>query len=796
MRIILATGIYPPEIGGPAGYVKGIATEFVKQGHEVTVVTYGDEKTEIGENYQVKIIKKSHSILVRYAKYAYGCFKLAYRADVVYAQGPVSEGFPAALASIFARKPFILKIVGDFAWEQYMQGDSAKSNPESLDEFLQKKHQRKIRMYEIVERWTAKRAKRIIVASQYMRESIAKWGVDKAKIQVIYNSIEFKPFHSDVDYRLELNLPKNKKIIITAGRIIYWKRLDIIIRCLTTLGDDYIFVIAGDGPMVQPWKRLAQELGVEKRIIWLGRVDRGLLAKYIKSSNVFVIPSCLETFSFVLLEAVQQGCPCVISDRGGMVEVGGLFKELVKISPFEKIDNWVKDITVQSNVAHQIPKWPMCFSHEYMVAETLKVFYLAKHLSVESDVESEVHPHTLKVSLDSSLKLDNLKRILSISLERKLFEPGKVRDRIVEQLKDFESVIIVFAKQKFDEQIAPNVRVISTHSWHKLFYVWDALVQAWKIRNTDIKVVITQDPVETGLVGAISARLCNSALAVQDHGYHFHGKYYYQESFLNHFRYWLAKWLVKRADAIRVVSQRTEDALVNLGLPLEKIIRFPLNIITNNQSSITNNQLPITNNQSLINGDASVDVGRGTSDERRMSYFLLVCRFVPIKRIDLAIHAFSLVLKQDPDVKLKIVGAGPLEGQVKQWIGDFELQDRVEIIPWTDNLTELYQGAVATLITSDGEGFGMTAVESLMCHTPVIMTNVGCAHEVVKNGENGYIVPVGDVIALSLAMQAMLRSRLVVQPLAETELKGNNTFGEFVEKAIENHDLRLRSYGK
>ena len=81
-----------------------------------------------------------------------------------------------------------------------------------------------------------------------------------------------------------------------------------------------------------------------------------------------------------------------------------------------------------------------------------------------------------------------------------------------------------------------------------------------------------------------------------------------------------------------------------------------------------------------------------------VSYYLLVCRFVPIKRIDLAIHAFSLVVKQDPGVKLKIVGAGPLEGQVKQWIADFELQAGVEIIPWTDNLTELYQGAVATLM--------------------------------------------------------------------------------------------------
>ena len=162
----------------------------------------------------------------------------------------------------------------------------------------------------------------------------------------------------------------------------------------------------------------------------------------------------------------------------------------------------------------------------------------------------------------------------------------------------------------------------------------------------------------------------------------------------------------------------------------------------------------------------SLDLREGKGE----SYFLLVCRFVPIKRIDLAIHAFSIVAKQDADVKLKIVGQGPLESQIHKWIEDFDLQDKVEIIPWTENLADLYHGAIATLITSDREGFGMTALESLACDTPVIMTNVGCAHEVVKSGENGIIVPVGDVIALANAMEQL--NQIPITPLRPTDFEG------------------------
>ena len=242
MKIVFATGIYPPEIGGPAGYVKGVATELANHGHEVSVVTYGDEKTETGVNYKVYVARRSSHVLRRYFDYFWQTYRLARKADLIYAQGPVSEGLPAALASIFARKPFVLKVVGDYAWEQYQQTgtnyESAritngfKDDPakyELLDEFVTHRHKGKVWLMEAIERWVASRAKQIIVPSKYLKSIVEKWGIEADKIKVIYNSIAPLPDVADRESLRQKHELGNRKLILTAVRAVAWKGGDFFV---------------------------------------------------------------------------------------------------------------------------------------------------------------------------------------------------------------------------------------------------------------------------------------------------------------------------------------------------------------------------------------------------------------------------------------------------------------------------------------------------------------------------------------------------------------------------------------
>ncbi|MDD5725911.1 MAG: glycosyltransferase family 4 protein [Patescibacteria group bacterium] len=365
-------------------------------------------------------------------------------------------------------------------------------------------------------------------------------------------------------------------------------------------------------------------------------------------------------------------------------------------------------------------------------------------------------------------------KVLMISLERGLFEDGQVRRRIVEQNQSLEQLtILVFGKQGFDQMVAPNIRVVSTASWFRLLYILDAMQRLWFWRKEKFDV-ITTDTVETAIVGVMAARMFSAALAIQDHGYYFHGDYYRKESFLNRFLYLFMRWAVRRADAVRVVSVRTEKALIDLGIPSGKIVRFPLAL---------NSPRP-----ALTSGQPSLEIreGSGEDDSPRVRYFFMAARFVPIKRIDLAIHAFSLIAARHPDIKLKIVGRGKVD--VARKVKEFGMESRVEILPWTDKLQDLYHGALATLITSDREGFNMTAVESLLCGTPVIMTDVGCAGEVVKDGVNGYVVPVGDVDALADRMELSLTDK-ALRGNARSYVWQPTGLGmeDFLNKAVENY---------
>ena len=346
MKLLIATGIYPPEIGGPAGYVRGLATELVRRGHSVTVVTYGTEETEKlhkadGRGFGLTVIPRTFGPLVRYCRYALAVRRLARTSDLVYLQGPVSEGFPGMIGTLLAGKKAVLKIVGDYAWEQYQQTSVKK--PELLDEFLTHRHGGEIRIFEFLERWTAKRAKKIIVPSKYLKSVVEKWGITPEKIEVIYNSIEPLPNPTQPPLRPRggeegLN---GKKIILTVVRAVPWKGGDFLCDCLKELPTDYVLVVAGDGPSLEPWKRHADRIGVSNRVLWLGRLSKPEVANWYRTADVFALATGYEGFPHVVVEACSTGLPCIVSDRGGNPETKEFYPALVTVALYGDMRAWV-----------------------------------------------------------------------------------------------------------------------------------------------------------------------------------------------------------------------------------------------------------------------------------------------------------------------------------------------------------------------------------------------------------------------------------------------------------------------
>src|SRR3989338_3672222 len=118
MNILICTGIFPPESGGPATYTAILADALSKRVHSVSVVTYGERPLSRRYSFPVTMVKRSIFKPLHYFRYFRAARKNGAEADVIYAQDPVSAGYPASLAARSLKKPFVLRVPGDYSWEQ------------------------------------------------------------------------------------------------------------------------------------------------------------------------------------------------------------------------------------------------------------------------------------------------------------------------------------------------------------------------------------------------------------------------------------------------------------------------------------------------------------------------------------------------------------------------------------------------------------------------------------------------------------------------------------------------------
>lgn len=308
MKILLATGIFPPQIGGPATYSKLLYDELPKRGIDVEIATFGD------------YLDKPK--LIRHFLYFLELIKKAVDVDVVYALDPVSVGLPALVASQIRNKKFVLRIAGDYAWEQ---GTQRFSVTDTLDDFARKyrKYDWRVKVLKKVQKYVADGACKIIVPSVYLKNIVGAWGVESSKIFVVYNG-----FHVEIPKTLRATVRKNLhlegSVIVSAGRLVPWKGMKELIEALPLIRvnvPDVYLVIVGDGPERKKLEDQVISLKIEKHIRFTGRLGQKELFDYVKAADVFALNTAYEGLSHQILETMALGTPVVTTNIGGNPEV-------------------------------------------------------------------------------------------------------------------------------------------------------------------------------------------------------------------------------------------------------------------------------------------------------------------------------------------------------------------------------------------------------------------------------------------------------------------------------------------
>jgi len=297
-------------------------------------------------------------------------------------------------------------------------------------------------------------------------------------------------------------------------------------------------------------------------------------------------------------------------------------------------------------------------------------------------------------------------KILNLSLDSSVLDKNSaLAKRMIEYGDLFARYdIIVPATENKKVELSSRVRAHGVKAGNKamgLFKIY-RLAQRLAKRN-EFDAVTVQDQYFLGLAAWRLAREFGAGLEIQVHGFEKYGG----------LRKAAAKFVLPRANSVRVVSERLKKRLTKeFGVAEDKITAAPI------YSDF---------------GFRISDFGSFNKKDKKNDgkfIFLTVGRLAPVKNIGMQIEAMAEIVKQYPNVELWIAGDGPERKNYELRITNCELNNKIKLFGWQDNLNKFYAQADAFLLTSDSEGWGLAVIEAASCGLPIIMTDVGCAGEV------------------------------------------------------------------
>lgn len=351
MKILIATGVYPPDIGGPATYSKLLYDELPKRGYEVKILSFGE----------VREFPK----IIRHIIYFFKVLNRGRRCDIIFAQDPVSVGLPAMIASKILRKKFLIRVAGDYAWEQATGRFGVKDR---VEEFQSKKYRLRIELLKRIQKFVVSKADKVITPSYYFSNIVSGWIGGNNKVETIYNGIDLS-FNQDYP---EKSKDFSLKRIISAGRLIPLKGFTTLIKIMKYL-PEWQLIIAGDGPMKNELKDLVKSLELEERVKLAGSIPREELFSKIKMSDLFILNTRFESFSFQVVEVMNLGIPIVATNVGSLKEIVEDGKEGILVEPDNEAEilTAIKKIDENKNFRDSIVQKARRKSEKFSINRTI-----------------------------------------------------------------------------------------------------------------------------------------------------------------------------------------------------------------------------------------------------------------------------------------------------------------------------------------------------------------------------------------------------------------------------------------
>jgi len=346
---------------------------------KVTVVTYSSVwSSPIDSKLPFRVVR----IWARWPKgikhgiYFVKMLREARNCKVIFALNAVSAGVPARLAARLFKRKFVVKIVGDSAWERAI---SKGKTSLLLNDFQKVKRSGRARILHMLQFSVCKGAHTIIVPSEYLSGIVHGWGIPREKIKVIYNGSDFKASPlSKEEAKKKLGITGN--VLFTWGRLVSWKGFRMLIKIIPKLAEINPFfklVIVGSGPDKFILEAMIRNMKLERKVILAGRKNLKEVAEYLATADVVILNSGYEGFSHQILETMIAGVPLITTSAGGNKEIihqgenGIMVKYNDEFNLIEVIRAVWNNSELQEHFIEEGKKTASNFSVEKMFNETI-----------------------------------------------------------------------------------------------------------------------------------------------------------------------------------------------------------------------------------------------------------------------------------------------------------------------------------------------------------------------------------------------------------------------------------------
>ena len=312
MRVLVVSGIWPPDVGGPASHAPDVAAFLRSRGHVVEVVTTASA-SPAPQPYPVRWVSRSLPKGAVHVRAGLEVARRARAADVVYTTGMFGR---SAAGATLARRPYVVKLTADPAFERARRRGMVAGN---VDEFQRVGGDVALRVLRLARDAELRRAAHVFTPSAYLRELAVSWGVPPDRVSVLPNPAPALPELAPRE-ELRASFGLAGPSLAFAGRLTAQKSLGVALAAVAA-NEGVTLLVAGDGDERAALERRSAELGLEGRVRFLGPQPRERVVELFRAADASILSSSWENFPHTVVEALAVGTPVLATAAGGVAEV-------------------------------------------------------------------------------------------------------------------------------------------------------------------------------------------------------------------------------------------------------------------------------------------------------------------------------------------------------------------------------------------------------------------------------------------------------------------------------------------